>query len=307
MLLVPAFVEGVYKIIDAVLKSMASHIPSFLEAGYKILLAFLKAFRDNIPGLIAVTLEIMQAIIGAFIGEIPKIVDAGFKMIIDLIDGISRAIDENATAVGEATAKLGVAIVQGVIKGVEGMNSELARQIVKMARQALADLIKVWESHSPSEAFARIGEFVPQGAALGIDRESGVLTKSVTAMGQDSLTVMKRAMSDIATLVTNNMDMAPTLRPVVDLDGVRASAAQIDGILGNKTIKMLTTADRLVGIKMGVDSNKEIALDNMNQPVVGGTNVTLTQNNYSPEALSAFEIYRQTRNQMTLLKGLVGA
>lgn len=36
-----------------------------------------------------------------------------------------------------------------------------------------------------------------------------------------------------------------------------------------------------------------------------GNNYNFTQNNYSPKALSRIDIYRQTKNQFSALKGLV--
>ena len=38
-----------------------------------------------------------------------------------------------------------------------------------------------------------------------------------------------------------------------------------------------------------------------------GNTYQFTQNNYSPKALSRIEIYRQTKNQFSTLKGLVEA
>ena len=43
-----------------------------------------------------------------------------------------------------------------------------------------------------------------------------------------------------------------------------------------------------------------------NKPVSGGT-FSFVQNNYSPKPLSRIEIYRQTKNQISTMKGLVEA
>jgi hypothetical protein len=40
--------------------------------------------------------------------------------------------------------------------------------------------------------------------------------------------------------------------------------------------------------------------------VVGSAPITMIQNNFSPKALSAPEIYRQTQNQLSTVKGELG-
>ena len=66
----------------------------------------------------------------------------------------------------------------------------------------------------------------------------------------------------------------------------RAKALDINTQMNDKYKFMYSTGD-----------NKE--------PSSNVMNMKLVQNNYSPKALSRAEIYRQTRNQFSAMKGLV--
>ena len=59
-----------------------------------------------------------------------------------------------------------------------------------------------------------------------------------------------------------------------------------------------------ISSSMANRSGSEIQNGESITPAAGNT-YTFTQNNYSPKALSRVEIYRQTKNQFSAMKGLV--
>ena len=88
------------------------------------------------------------------------------------------------------------------------------------------------------------------------------------------------------------MDTTPVIRPVLDLSDVRSQAGTIGALLNRQ---------QAMSISAG-----------MNTPLVTNQNgdaqpasFSFTQNNYSPKALSSIDIYRQTKNQFSALKGAV--
>jgi hypothetical protein len=89
------------------------------------------------------------------------------------------------------------------------------------------------------------------------------------------------------------------IRPVVDLSEVKSSSKLIDDILGKSTLMpaLAISGNVASGMNTTVDANGNIIA----QPA----GISLVQNNYSPKALSRFEIYRQTKNQLLTVKGLV--
>ena len=78
---------------------------------------------------------------------------------------------------------------------------------------------------------------------------------------------------------------------------------KIDGLLTSQSGLNLSPIYNKIPI---VDINQskgltEFIYKNLNKE----PNIQFVQNNYSPKALSRFDIYRQTKNQLSMLKGLM--
>ena len=59
--------------------------------------------------------------------------------------------------------------------------------------------------------------------------------------------------------------------------------------------RITTNADRLNALQASLQTGN----------TGNGDNINFEQNNYSPTELSRLDIYRQTRNQLAMLKGMV--
>ena len=91
------------------------------------------------------------------------------------------------------------------------------------------------------------------------------------------------------------MDTQPTIRPVLDLSNVKDGTTQLNTMFARSQALSVST-----GLNRQTSENQN-GNSNNNQPVY-----QFTQNNYSPKALSRIEIYRQTKNQFTAMKGVLG-
>ena len=112
-------------------------------------------------------------------------------------------------------------------------------------------------------------------------------------VGESALRGMNASIGRIADLVNTEVDTEPVIRPVLDLSNVRKNAGSLNAMLS------YDQAIRVGGSLLGSDSEIQ------NGSKGGNMSVNFTQNNYSPKALSRFEIYRQTKNQLSAMKGLV--
>jgi hypothetical protein len=99
------------------------------------------------------------------------------------------------------------------------------------------------------------------------------------------------------------MDVDPTIRPVLDLTSIKKDASLIDSMLSPSTISLDTAYAQAASIAMS-QKNNQAQESTSGQDVItnSDTNITFIQNNNSPKALSASEIYRQTKNQISAIK-----
>src|SRR4029079_1419706 len=100
--------------------------------------------------------------------------------------------------------------------------------------------------------------------------------------------------SDVPNMV--DMNVNPTVTPVLDLTQIRKDAKQLGDISNATPIRLSAeiTAARTDSADTDVD------------PERGAKIFKFEQNLYSPEALSEAEIYRQTSNQLSQAKSALG-
>jgi hypothetical protein len=162
---------------------------------------------------------------------------------------------------------------------------------------------------SPSKEFMEMGMFVDQGLANGIDKYSYVANNSAEQMGTSLMDTFKSSIENIDAFVSKDMNLSPVITPVLDLTDIEK--AKLDEELTKKR-KMLSVpglfvesstnyADSIASDYQDYFANWQMPTDGINTP----TTVMFEQNNYSPKALSEVELYRQTKNQLALAKGVL--
>lgn len=77
------------------------------------------------------------------------------------------------------------------------------------------------QSHSPSKLTKKAGRWLGEGLVIGMEQMGKTVYQSGKAMGTRAVDSISGALSNIQTLSEDSLDMAPTLRPVVDLDSLQ--------------------------------------------------------------------------------------
>jgi hypothetical protein len=126
-------------------------------------------------------------------------------------------------------------------------------------------------------------------------------------MANNTLVTMKDSLSKLSSVLVMPLDVTPVVTPVLDLTSFRKDAGQIGGILSSSvpSIVPTTSTNNATDVAEYVSTRNDQGSDSS-----GGTppiTLTYVQNNTSPKALSSADIYRQTKNQLSTAKGVVGA
>lgn len=181
---------------------------------------------------------------------------------------------------------------------VNGLTSASSITAAYNAGRALGDASKKGTQDStnqasPSKEFYKFGRFDVLGYVNGITNNLGLVEEAGEEMGLKSMSAFNTAVSMIADAIDSDLDMDPTIRPVVDLTNVTAGANQINAMFSRT---------RALSVAGTFRTNGASIVDGEGAPT---QNFNFTQNNYSPKALSRLEIYRQTKNQFAQMKGAV--
>ena len=156
--------------------------------------------------------------------------------------------------------------------------------------------------NSPSKIFRELGYSTGEGYVQGIDRYEGRVASAAENMGATALETLKATMSDIADAVMTDVDAQPTIRPVLDLTEVRKSAGQLGGMLTPPTLSVDGSYAKATTLLARERANREAT--DATAEVLSKSGDQLTYNQYinSPKAVSNAEIYRGTKNQLSVSK-----
>lgn len=179
-------------------------------------------------------------------------------------------------------------MVQGLVNGIRNRIYQAVESARGLGSMVANGFRRVLGINSPSTVFQEFGYFLVKGLADGMDDEPAV-REGVDAM-KDAL---MRAMDEIED--DFNADISPTITPVVNLDQAKK---ELDGL--DRSIPVANTYSEAAKASTATDTAADA------KAASGGTttinNIEYVQNNTSPQALSTYEIYRNTRKQLDDLK-----
>lgn len=222
---------------------------------------------------------------------------------------MGEGITNSATAVTDATTTMvytcanqinleqeswriaGSYLVDGFIQGIRENIERAAEAAAEMARAAYDAAMDELSIASPSKKFATLGMYVDLGFAQGISDYAYKVTNATTDMSSEVLSGVKDTISNITDTIQNDINTQPVISPVLDLTNIANGAMNIDSLLS-----------RTQSISIGNDANSSSNSIESGSNSSGVVNYNFTQNNTSPKALSRTEIYRQTKNQFSMLK-----
>lgn len=187
-------------------------------------------------------------------------------------------------------------LVEGFAAGITAntyMAEARARTMARAAAQAAEAELDI---NSPSKVGYRIGGFFGMGFVNSLIDYTDKSYDAGASVAKSAKEGLRNAVSKIGDFIENGIDSQPTIRPLLDLSDVTEGAGRLSALLSrNQAMK----------ISAGMEHEGTGIVQNGGTTPTSGNNYNFTQNNYSPKALSRIDIYRQTKNQFSALKGLV--
>lgn len=187
-------------------------------------------------------------------------------------------------------------LVEGFAAGITANTYMAEARARAMARAAAAAAEAELDINSPSKVGYRIGGFFGMGFVNSLIDYADKSYDAGASVAKSAKEGLRNAVSKIGDFIGNGIDSQPTIRPLLDLSDVTEGAGRLSALLSrNQAMK----------ISAGMEREGGSVVQNGGTTPTSGNNYNFTQNNYSPKALSRIDIYRQTKNQFSALKGLV--
>lgn len=258
---VPELLACAGVLLEALLEFIVSYVPKIVDAGIKLIIGLLEGIASNIGDVISTAVDVILAFIEGVASQIPKVIQAGLDLMFEFINGLADGIRTNTqktisavnnlmSAVFEAIGmyignipELGRQLIQGFINGITASAGDLWNTIVGVVEDAWNGVLSFLGINSPSRLAAEAGRFVDEGLAVGLEKYSHVAGDAAVGVGEATMDSLSSAISKASDAVANDIDAQPTIRPVLDLSGVKNGAKGISDIFGS---------DAMVGVSANV-------------------------------------------------------
>lgn len=197
--------------------------------------------------------------------------------------------------------ELGNQAMLGFANGIQTMGQLAIKRAQSIANSVANIMAAALSIKSPSRVTMEIGKYVSLGLANGITDNADAVDRASEDLANSTISMLDYAKTAIDNVLATDDDFAPQITPVLNMDDLKKQARDIPSILSSQN----GISTRFASISASNISNHRAGSGDTSdaKPEEVITNYNFTQNNYSPKALSRRDIYRQTQNQFSQLKG----
>lgn len=299
-------VETVTNLIHVIVEAIVSMVGYLVDAGFRILMGFLDGIQKNQQKAIDKGTDIVVEFIKGIENSAEKILTAGKNAILKFLNGTADAIRNSRSEFDAAGRNIANAIGEGITGGLGDWVGNVVESARNLAGSALDTMRSILKINSPSKVTRSYGHFVGEGLVVGMASTERQVEIGSASLADTVINGMQSVASAIAAAIDTDLDASPTIAPVLDLSELTAGARTIGSVL-NDGLMINPTASLAGGILSAQRVSAErAAMAASTQSETHGTVINFEQNLHSPKPLSRLEIYRQTQNQLAMVKGVVG-
>ena len=137
----------------------------------------------------------------------------------------------------------GYYLSQGVADGISGGGGIVKSAARSIISNALSAMRAEADEHSPSKETEKIARFMDMGLANGLNGYSKVVSRAAEGVAGEAIDSTRSTLANLSTVLSEDMDTTPVIRPVMDMSNISAGARTINGIFsGGRTLSVGVTA-----------------------------------------------------------------
>ncbi|MFA5433209.1 MAG: tape measure protein [Candidatus Paceibacterota bacterium] len=275
-----AFIHLFESLLKAVLVFLGINSPSkvFADIGMNIIQGLINGIGNMLSDATQAIVNVVTGLVSAIANKMGEFFTKGKESMTNFKNGISNKLSDIKDAA--------INIVSNVLSGIGGKLSEFtsmgsnlinglkrgiqnaAGSVVSAARGVVSDAISAAKNllgiHSPSKVFADIGKYSDEGFIQGLKSYSSKVVDASEDVGKGAIDGISSAISGITDALNSDMDMEPTIRPVLDLSAITSGADEINGLLYSKRSIELAGKTSMGMNNFASDNQSNIVSDNNN-------------------------------------------
>lgn len=197
-------------------------------------------------------------------GNLAKALADGIKSksssVTKAVDSVVKAAVSAAKSGKSQMTSAGSALMAGLSSGISSGAASAARAAVSAVNNVIAKAKAALKINSPSKVFIAIGSSTMEGMEKGIRINTYRATNAISNSIDPMIKTMQSSISRVADAVNMDIDVNPTIRPVLDLSNVEAGARSLNGMLGSSQLSASLSGDmsRSIGAIQNGNNNGEL-------------------------------------------------
>ncbi len=211
----------------------------------------LKTFGTSIK---SIAKDGITGFVNEFKSETPKAdIEKAAKSMMDAFgkaaEGKKDAVKKKAKTVAEAAVDVldsksiisdakdaGKNVVTGFANGIKNNKSLASDAGGALGKAALKAAKEALDENSPSKEMYKIGDFAGIGFVNALIANVSKAYKAGATMADSAKTGISKSIANITDLINSDIDVQPTIRPVLDLSDVRSGAGSINNLFSGRTL-----------------------------------------------------------------------
>ena len=189
-------------------------------------------------------------------------------------------------------------LVEGFTNGIRNYASSAATAAANMASSAKTAADRALDNGSPSKIMMQVGRFFTEGFSIGITDREDMVSDSSEKVARKAISTLNDMLATSS--IDDMFDASPTITPVLDLSAISKQAGSIDSMLSRSIAPSEAELREIDRRFRQNESGSRTAEKDASGPK--SVNIEYNQTLNSPTSLSRYDIYRQTSNQLKLLR-----
>jgi tape measure domain-containing protein len=243
--------ESLKKLVDSIITGIKGflgiHSPSteFEEIGEFSIAGLIKGFGNKVGDAVEAVGKLASKLVGKVKDKFSDMKEKGQQLCQKIKEGFEEKAPKIVSCVGDTMKKAGKKIqeakndfktwgkdaMEGLRNGMESAKDKIKSTVGGIATDIGAKFKDVLGIHSPSRVFKQYGKYIDLGLVNGIKTFSSKVYDTAKSVGSDTIDGMSSAISKISELINGDMNMQPTIRPVVDLSDVQTGVGAIAAMM----------------------------------------------------------------------------
>jgi len=283
----------------ALISGVVDNVNRIITAVATIITTFLTGLAQNIERIVNAGVDFVLAIMRGISKAVVRLADSAFEVVIGFIRELRKVIDRKSPELMDQGVHLIGAVLNGITGGLAKKGVEVLKSIGDFGGQMLDALSSPFDLGSPSKVTTQYGEWIAEGFAIGLDRD-----RSAEIAANDLMNRTADAFKSSLSMVSDGLnyldEFNPVITPVLDLTKVAEDSALIAGYI--QTSQKIAPNVSMNQARVIASTANEVPASTSGNTPGETSGVTFVQTINSPTQLATADIYKQTRNQITIAK-----